>query len=293
MNPFSILRPVDQVFGQAFLNTFGFPHTSFIFSDPPGTFQSDIPLSQPIPVLSITIGYFLTIYLLHSYMKSRPAFNLKPLFAIHNAFLSAISLILFLLLVEAVGSKWWEHGLRYTVCSPRMFDDRRLEVYYYINYLIKYYELIDTLFLVLMKKPLEFLHVYHHSATMLLCYSQLIGNTTVQWVPITLNLFVHVVMYYYYARVALGARIWWKKYLTTLQILQFIIDLWAVYYCTFTHYFMIWFPAWGFQDCHGKDVAAWIGCFVLSSYLLLFVQFFQKTYSDRRAAAAAARAKKD
>lgn len=59
----------------------------------------------------------------------------------------------------------------------------------------------------------------------MLCWSQLYWHSTTMWVPIGLNLMVHVFMYYYYAMATLGHKVWWKRHLTALQIAQFIIDV--------------------------------------------------------------------
>ncbi|KAJ1671626.1 Fatty acyl-CoA elongase/Polyunsaturated fatty acid specific elongation enzyme, partial [Spiromyces aspiralis] len=184
-----------------------------------------------------------------------------------------------------------KHGFVWAICDEFSWT-QPLELLYYINYIFKWVEFIDTLFLVLKKKKLEFLHVYHHSLTMVLCYSQLLGRTSVSWPICTINLFVHVVMYYYYYLASIGTKVWWKKHVTTLQITQFIVDLFLVVFSQYTNMAYHNYPHWpNMGNCRGSRTAAFIGSFLLSSYLILFVQFFAKTYKQSRPSTAAASVK--
>ncbi|RUS22135.1 aldehyde dehydrogenase family-domain-containing protein [Endogone sp. FLAS-F59071] len=129
--------------------------------------------------------------------------------------------------------------------------------------------------------------------TMALCYVQLNGRTSVSWVPIILNLTVHVFMYYYYFRTASGAKIWWKKYLTTMQIIQFIIDLTVVYFCSYTYFAFTYAPYLpNAGSCAGTESAAILGCALLSSYLVLFINFYHQTYKIKKQQAANGKTKK-
>ena len=122
--------------------------------------------------------------------------------------------------------------------------------------------------------------------TMILCFVQLGGHTSVSWVPITLNLTVHVLMYYYYMRSAAGVRIWWKQHLTTLQIVQFVLDLGFIYFCSYTYFACTYFP-WipNVGKCAGTEGAALFGCGLLTSYLFLFINFYRITYNAKIKAA--------
>jgi fatty acid elongase 3 len=258
------------------------PLPSYLTSYQPGK----TPLSTAPVVFSVLAGYLATIFTIQGLMKSHAPMTLKFWFQLHNIILSAGSGLLLVLMVEEVAPIWWKHGLFHAICNDDSWTPR-LEFYYMVNYYIKYVELIDTVFLALKKKPLAFLHVFHHSATALLCYTQLNGRTTVSWVPIILNLAVHVLMYYYYYATAGGRRIWWKKYLTTMQIVQFVIDLFAVYFASYNYFAYTYFPHMPtLGSCSGTESAASFGCLLLTSYLGLFIDFYIRTYKKAPAGGA-------
>ncbi|KAJ1847928.1 Fatty acyl-CoA elongase/Polyunsaturated fatty acid specific elongation enzyme [Coemansia sp. RSA 2611] len=230
------------------------------------------------------VVYLGVIFGIQFFMRSRKPLKLTRLAQLHNLGLTLISLVLLVLYVEELAPIISKGGLFYAVCSEEAWT-QRLEVLYFLNYVTKWLEFTDTVFLALKKKPLQFLHVYHHTLTMVLCFTQLNGTTSVSWVVITLNLFVHVVMYFYYFLASCSIYPWWKKYVTTLQITQFIIDLGFVYFCTYQLIASRYYPTLPHcGTCAGTEEAAIFGCALLSSYLLLFIQFFQRTYSKKQAA---------
>lgn len=85
-----------------------------------------------------------------------------------------------------------------------------------------------------------------------------------------LNSFVHIVMYFYYMIAAMGPKyqkyIWWKKYLTTFQMVQFV--------AIFIHQFQLLF-----RECdYPKGFMIWIG-FHGAMFLFLFSDFYKAKYS--------------
>ncbi|KAB8205883.1 GNS1/SUR4 family-domain-containing protein [Aspergillus parasiticus] len=238
------------------------------------------PMSTLRETLIFVAVYYIVISGGREVMRNRAPFKLRSLFLIHNFYLTAISAILLALYIEELVPTIFRNGIFYAICHRDGGWTNRLVVLYYLTYLTKYLELLDTIFLFLKKKPLTFLHCYHHGATAVLCYTQLIGNTAVSWVPITLNLLVQVVMYWYYFQSARGIRIWWKEWVTRLQIIQFVIDLGFVYFASYTYFtstYFAWMPNAG--HCAGEEFAAFAGIIVISSYLALFILFYFATYN--------------
>lgn len=238
------------------------------------TFLSDL----PHVAIAIAMYYILVFggrFLLKK-VGAKPL-SLRFQFQIHNMFLTTVSFLLVALMYEQLIPMIAHHGLYFSICDDQAWT-KEMTTLYYLNYLVKFYEFLDTYYLVLKQKKLTFLHTYHHGATALLCYTQLIGTTSISWVPITLNLDVHVLMYWYYFLSTRGIHVWWKEWVTRFQIVQFILDLIFIYYATAIKVGHAIAPEYVCKKCAGSPLATISGCAIISSYLVLFIAFYIDIY---------------
>ncbi|XP_052873723.1 elongation of very long chain fatty acids protein 7-like [Anopheles cruzii] len=187
-------------------------------------------MDNPLPTLGMITIYLLWVLLIGPmYMRDRKPMDLRRVIIFYNLFQVLLSGYMFYEHLMA----GWIRGYSMT-CQTVDYSDgpasRRMFNLCYVYYLSKLSEFADTVFFVLRKKQSQItdLHVYHHSLTPIEAWilTKFIagGNATL---PNIINNFVHVLMYFYYMLSAMGPRfqryLWWKKYMTEVQIIQFII----------------------------------------------------------------------
>jgi len=115
----------------------------------------ETPLSTFKTCAFTLITYYIIIFGGRELMREREAFKLNFLFKVHNFYLTAISGILLALFAEQLIPTVARKGLFFAVCDHQGGWTDKLVILYYLNYLTKFIELIDTCFLFLKKKPLS------------------------------------------------------------------------------------------------------------------------------------------
>ena len=146
-------------------------------------------------------------------------------------------------------------------------NHEKLSHYIYVFHLSKYYEFFDTFFMILNKNNISFLHYYHHSTVVIytfLVYKYKPGGD--YYLGPMLNSWVYIWMYLYYMLSSMINKenkikyLWWNKYLTQMQIIQFFINT----YMGLHHYFIM--------GIH--DNMTIIGILYHMSFIYLFGSFY-------------------
>lgn len=152
-------------------------------------------------------------------MKDHKEFQLKKFMLFYNAFqiiyCAALVIFSFVPFMQFRPS-----------CATLSFADEDIinAQLSYAFFLLKIIDLLDTIIFVLRKKSrqITFLHVFHHVYVVILGYvhTRYLAGTQVALLNV-LNGSVHVAMYYYYLVTSLTNQApWWKKYITSMQLLQ-------------------------------------------------------------------------
>nr|XP_057925267.1 elongation of very long chain fatty acids protein 6-like [Doryrhamphus excisus] len=205
------------------------------------------------------------------WMTERPKLSLRvPLM------LWSLSLAIFSVLGTLRTGSYMLHilgsgGFQRSVCDSGFYSAPLTKFWAYAFVISKAPELGDTLFIVLRKQRLIFLHWYHHITVLLYsCYSykdQVAGGV---WF-ITINYAVHSVMYSYYAARAAGLRVprSFAMIITAAQTAQMAAGL-TVLGLAYRWMDDVHCPT------HVHNIA-W-GSLMYLSYLVLFAVFFYDSY---------------
>jgi elongation of very long chain fatty acids protein 6 len=224
-----------------------------------------------IPVTASVI-YLITIFLAHRFMQHRAAFDLKKPLALWSAMLATVSIIGTLRgAIPELFAVINKFGLHTAICV----EHNTTGVYGFwcwVFVLSKFVEVGDTMFIILRKQKLTFLHVFHHAVIINTtwlsnCFAFSIGS-----VFFTMNCVIHSIMYSYYTLRASGIKLPKKLSIaiTSIQIMQMVFGF------TVSSYALN-------EKIHGRYCDTNSSILVMSivlygALLILFANFFIRAY---------------
>lgn len=159
-------------------------------------------------------------------MKSRARFELNLMLTLWNVGLAGFSIMGAIRCTAELFHTITSKGMHASVVDMTFYDGPS-GLWVLLFTLSKLVELGDTLFIVLRKQNLIFLHWYHHIATLLYCWNSYPEQTgTGRWF-VTMNYCVHSIMYSYYAFRAMKFKVprYVNVIITGLQTVQMLIGV--------------------------------------------------------------------
>ncbi|XP_071562348.1 very long chain fatty acid elongase AAEL008004 [Temnothorax nylanderi] len=240
---------------------------------------SDWPLmSNPFGIVLISLAYlFFVLYFGPLYMKDREPHALVKTMICYNISIATASAVLFYGILTSGYTTHLSMG-----CEPFVISDDSMSLsmarWMWWILILKIAELADTVIFILRKKynQISFLHVYHHTATLVLAWITCKYAPGGMWTFVMLpNCAVHVIMYMYYLCACLGPKTQkiitpWKKYVTRLQLIQFAIMT--------VHTFQALLPS-----CEPtRKPLAYIYMSQVAFMFYMFLDYYRKSYLQKK-----------
>lgn len=217
-----------------------------------------------VPIFAACALYIPVVYGLQWYMRDRPPYKLKTVCFVWNLALSLLSLLGFFIMLFSQPVLLTKAIYPETQFVPPV----RAVICFFT--LTKAIEFGDTIILCLRKKPLIFLHVYHHLTVTLYCWHAQLVTVSMGHNFAFINLGIHGVMYLYYAFSVLQARhpilLACRPYITLSQTVQMFVGIFLSYEALVSE-----LPA-------SEHLNANLALAMYASYFVLFGKFYVEAY---------------
>lgn len=227
--------------------------------------------------LPLVLVYGIALHLGQQHMRAQAEpCNTKQMLAYWNFGLAFFSMLGLYRNGGEFVAKLASKGLRATYCENDYYLDRSVYFWYFFFVISKLLEFGDTAFLVLSKKPVPFIHWFHHMLTMVYSFYIAVHLPAIgRWMS-SMNFFVHTLMYAYYWLMANGVKVPkpLAKTITVLQIVQMFVGLSVDGLAMWWKYS----PAPGTATCRNGGYTTEVGTVMYLFYVYLFLKFFVNAY---------------
>ena len=221
----------------------------------------------------IAVAYVLLTFVGVWAMRSRDRYELRAPLIVWNTILALFSILGAVRVWPEFVYSLSNKGVVYSVCNGNYaYSVPGFWAFMFI--MSKLPELIDTMFIVLRKQKLIFLHWYHHATVLVYCwYSYKDHTASGRWF-MAMNYFVHALMYSYYACKAMRLRVplFVSQLITTSQIVQMVAGCYVnwIAYRTKTYEPSV--------ECSISFDNIKYSTLMYFSYFVLFFHFFLNAY---------------
>jgi len=217
------------------------------------------------------VAYLPTVFGLQFLMKSRKAFDLRRPLILWNILMATFSTVGFCCILYPLVENWiypGKRGIREFICAADYcYEFGDCARWVFLFNMSKILEFMDSIFIVLRKRPLHFLHYYHHVITYSFCLyagQYMHDYNCGGYFFCLMNFGVHSIMYSYYALRALGFHPPFDIGITFLQILQMVLGVGIIAVSA---------------TCDKVDIVGTsFGYLIYFSFFLLFCKFFYYRY---------------
>ena len=243
-------------------------------------YMASVNYSIPIAVI---VFYLSSCYLGTSYMTGRNSLDILKQLAVWNLALALFSVYGTIRIVPHFLYKLSHMTFEESVCdsAATYFGAGAAGLAVQLFILSKIPELFDTAFIILRKKPLIFLHWYHHITVLLYCWNSYVTESGAGIYFVAMNYTVHAIMYtYYYLHAIKRLPKWFQSWIvTTLQILQMIVGTCIV--SASLYYYIYGGVKYAPRECNNNLSNLIAGVAIYSSYLCLFLEYGFKRFFSR------------